>query len=213
MRIQLHKRIFLNFVLVIALFGILGAVLSATLINRTTLNEAQRRVSLDLRSAWDVLMSDLDKLQLFVYVLSTGRRVDEAYALPDSPSNRAALEAVRRQCGFDFLSLTDSQGKVIIRTLEPYHVGDYLSNDAFVAAALKGETRKGLALLGPNRLRDEGGNLEERSFIVFEPTPKSKLRAKTSEASGMALVAAALLKIVYRNLLDNALKYGNQGGG
>jgi two-component system NtrC family sensor kinase len=191
MRIPLHKRIFLNFVLVIALFGILGAVLSAVLINRTTLDEAQRRVSLDLRSAWDVLHNEQDRLQLFVSVLSTGKRVDGAYAMPDSPSNRVSLEEVRRQCGFDFLSLTDSKGRVLMRTLEPYKAGDYLSNDPFVAGALKGETRKGIALLGQQRLRDEGGNLEERAFIVFEPTPKSKVRAKATESSGMALVAAA----------------------
>ena len=191
MRIPLHKRIFLNFVLVIALFGVLGAVLSAFLINRTTLDEAQRRVSLDLRSAWNMLHNELDKFQLFVSVLSTGKRVDEAYARPDSALSRAALEAVRRQCGFDFLCLTDSKGKVMIRTLQPYKTGDFLSNDPFVAAALKGETRKGIALLGPGRLRDEGGDLEERAFMVFEPTPKSKPRAKTSEAAGMALIAAA----------------------
>jgi two-component system NtrC family sensor kinase len=190
-RIRLHKRIFLNFVLVIALFGVLGAVISAFLINRTTLDEAQRRVSLDLRSAWNILSNEEDRLQLFVRVLSTGRRVDEAYATPDSPTNRAALEAARRQCGFDFLCLTDGKGKVMIRTLRPYKIGDYLSNDPFVAAALKGETKKGIALLGPDRLRDEGGDLEERAFMVFEPTSKSKLRAKTSETAGMALLAAA----------------------
>ena len=191
MRIPLRKRIFLNFVLVIALFGVLGAVLSAFLINRTTLDEAQRRVSLDLRSAWNILHNELDKFQLSVSVLSTGKRVDEAYATPDSPATRAALEAVRRQCGFDFLCLTDSKGKVMLRTLQPYRSGDYLSNDPFVAAALKGETKKGIALLGPGRLRDEGGDLEERAFMVFEPTAKAKPRAKTSEAAGMALIAAA----------------------
>jgi len=191
MRIPLHKRIFLNFVLVIALFGILGAVLSAVLINRTTLDEAQRRVSLDLRSAWDVLHNEMDRLQLFVSVLSTGKRVDDACARPDSPSSRVALEEVRRQCGFDFLSLTDSKGRVLVRSLEPYRTGDYLSNDPFVSGALKGETRKGIVLLSQQRLRDEGGNLEERAFTVFEPTPKSKVRAKSSESSGMALLAAA----------------------
>jgi two-component system, NtrC family, sensor kinase len=190
-RIQLHKRIFLNFVLVIALFGVLGAAVSAFLINRTTLDEAQRRVSLDLRSAWNILSNEQDRLQLVVSVVSTGRRVIEAYATPDSPANREALEAVRLQCGFDFLCLTDSKGKVLIRTLRPYRSGDYLSNDPFVSAALKGETKKGIALLGPGRLRDEGGDLEERAFMVFEPTPKSKPRAKTSEAAGMALIAAA----------------------
>jgi two-component system, NtrC family, sensor kinase len=191
MRIPLHKRIFLNFVLVIALFGILGAVLSAVLINRTTLDEAQRRVSLDLRSAWDVLHNETERLQLFVTVLSTGKRVDDAYAMPDSPSNRVALEEVRRQCGLDFLCLTDSKGRVLLRSLDPYKIGDLLSNDPFVSGALKGETRKGIALLNQQRLRDEGGNLEERAFMVFEPTPKSKVRAKTSESAGMALVAAA----------------------
>jgi two-component system, NtrC family, sensor kinase len=190
-RIPLHKRIFLNFVLVIALFGILGAALSAFIINRTMVQEAQRRVSLDLRSAWSVVHNELDRLQLFVSVLSTGKRVDDAYDTPDSPAQRAALEAVRRQCGFDFLGLTDIKGQVIIRALQPHSTGDYLSNDPLVAAALKGETAKGIARLGPQRLRDEGGDLEERAFMVFEPTPKSKVRAKTSEAAGMALVASA----------------------
>ena len=142
MRIPLHKRIFLNFVLVIALFGILGAVLSAVLINRTTLDEAQRRVSLDLRSAWDVLHNEMDRLQLFVSVLSTGKRVDDAYAMPDSPSNRVALEEVRRQCGFDFLSLTDSKGRVLVRSLDPYKAGDFLSNDPFVSGALERRDEK-----------------------------------------------------------------------
>jgi two-component system NtrC family sensor kinase len=133
----------------------------------------------------------MDRLQLFVTVLSTGKRVDDAYAIPDSPANRVALEQVRRQCGLDFLALTDSKGQVLVRSLEPYKTGDILSNDPFVSGALKGETRKGLALLSQQRLRDEGGNLEERAFMVFEPTPKSKVRAKTSESAGMALVAAA----------------------
>jgi len=190
-RIQLRKRIFLNFVLVIALFGVLGAAVSAFLISRTTLDEAQRRVSLDLRSAWDIIHSELDRLQLFVSVLSTGKRVDDAYATPNLQASRAALEEARRQCGFDFLCLTDGKGKVIMRTLQPYKTGDYLSNDPFVAAALKGETRKGISLIGPGRLRDEGGDLEERAFMVFEPTAKAKPRAKTSEDSGMALMAGA----------------------
>ena len=191
MRIPLRKRIFLNFVLVIALFGILGALLSAFIINRTMVNEAQRRVGIDLRSAWSVLHNELDRLQLFVSILSTGKRVDEAYDTPDSPAQRAALEAVRRQCGFDFLGLTDIKGRVIVRALQPHTTGDYLSNDPIVASALRGRAEKGIALLGPQRLRDEGGDLEERAFMVFEPTPKSKVRAKTSEAAGMALVASA----------------------
>jgi two-component system NtrC family sensor kinase len=192
LRLELRKRIFLNFVLLVALFGILASLMGALIINRTTLNEAQRSVSLNLRSAWSVLNSKLDELRVLVSVLGTGKRVASAYATSEEyPSYYASLEAARRQCGFDFLSLTDDRGRVIVRTLEPYRTGDDLSNDPFVSAALKGRALSGFAILGPGRLSMEGGDLEERAFMVFEDTPKAKPRAKTSESAGMALIAAA----------------------
>lgn len=191
MRTKLSRRVFLNFVLIVALFGILGALVGTVLINRTTLNEAQLRVNLDLRSAWNVIQGELEKINLFLGVLGTGRRVESAYYAPESPIHRASLEAVRRQCEFDFLSLTDVRGQVIVRTVEPYNKGDYLTNDPFVSSALKGKSMSGFAILSPGRLRAEGSDLEERAFIVFEPTPKAKPRPKTSESAGMALVAAA----------------------
>ena len=190
MRIPVYKRIFLNFVLVIILFGIMGAILSASLISRNTLTEAQRRVRLDLRSAWSIIQGEIDSLRLFVVVLAGGSRVANAYREPESPACRATMEAVRRKCGFDFLSLTNSEGRVIVRTLEPYHTGDYLSNDPLVSQALQGKTVSGFVILGPQRLHAEGGDLEERAFIVFEPTAKAKPRAKASESSGMALMTA-----------------------
>jgi len=194
MRLELRKRIFLNFILIIALFGILGALFGSALINRYTLREAQTRVSLDLRSAWSVLQGELEKMQLAVKVLGSGQRVAHAFAEPKAMASRASLEAVRRECAFDFLSLTDQQGRVILRSLEPYNAGDYLFNDPLINRALNGQTVGGFDLLGPQRLRAEGADLEERAFIVFEPTPKAKPRAKEYESSGMALVAAAPVK-------------------
>jgi two-component system NtrC family sensor kinase len=190
MRVQLYKRIFLNFVLVIVLFGLLAAAVGAILIDRSTLNEAQRRVSLDLRSAWSVIQGELDGLELFLTALSGGKRVHEAFQQPDSAELRALLELARRQSRFDFLSLVDTQGRVILRTSAPYHTGDYLTQDPVVRKALKGETISGFAILDASRLQAEGGGLEEKAFMVFEPTPKAKFRAKTSESAGMALVAA-----------------------
>ena len=193
-RLELYKRIFINFVAGIALFAAVAALAGAMLIKRSVLSEAQRRVSLDLRSAWSALDYKLDMLELFVTVLVGGRRVTEAYAEPESEPLRAALEAVRQQSGFDFLTLTDRSGRVRLRTLAPYRTGDYLTNDPFISGALKGRSVKGLALFGPERLRAEGGDLEERAFVVFEPTPKAKRRAKTVEDAGMVLVAAVPLR-------------------
>jgi two-component system NtrC family sensor kinase len=190
MRVQLYKRIFLNFVLVIALFGLLAAAVGAYLINRSTVNEAQRRVSLDLRSAWSVVQGELDGLELFLGALSGGKRVQEAFHQPGDQGMRALLELARRQGRCDFLGLIDPQGRVVLRTLAPYLVGDYLTQDPMVNRALKGETVSGLVLLEAGRLKAEGGDLEEKAFMVFEPTERAKRRAKNTESAGMALLAA-----------------------
>ncbi|MCF8029189.1 MAG: cache domain-containing protein, partial [Desulfobacteraceae bacterium] len=194
MRLGIRKRIFLYFVLVIMLFGVLCGVLGAWLINGNVLAEAQRRVSLDLRSAWSVLQHEQENLRLFVSILATGKRVEDAYNKPSSGAFRADLEEARLQSGFDFFSMTDSKGRVILRTVAPYHTGDYLSNDPFVSRALRGETISGFSVLSARRLQAEGGNLEERAFIVFKSTPKAKPRAKDSESAGMCLVAAAPIR-------------------
>lgn len=194
LRTTLRRRIYLNFVLLIVIFGVLGSFLGAFLVNRTAVDEAQRSVRLNLRSAWGVIQGKLEELRILVAVLGTGKRVAVAYAARDPAAYRASLEAARRQCGFDFLSLTDEHGRVILRTVEPYHVGDDLSLDPFVSSALKGSTPSGFVILGAQRLRAEGGDLEERAFVAFEPTPKAKPRAKTFETAGMALIAAAPVK-------------------
>jgi len=100
MRLELSKRIFLNFVVVIAGFCILGALLGASLINRNILNEAQRRVRLNLRSGWSVIHSEIDQIGLFVSALVPGSRVAKAYGAPESQTSRASLEAARQKCGF-----------------------------------------------------------------------------------------------------------------
>ena len=208
MRIELRKRLFLNFGLTISLFGVIAALVGAILINRNTVNEAQRRVSLDLRSAWSVIQSEKEMLGLFVNVLGSGKRVLDAYADPASGANRAALEAVRLQCGIDFFSLTDPQGKVILRTLGPYQTGDFLSNEPIISQALKGKTVGGFVIVGPDWLRAEGGDLEERAFMEFKPTQKAKPRAKSTESAGMALVAATPVKDPRGNMLGRHLRRG-----
>lgn len=187
----LKRRIYLNFVLLVVIFAVVGSILGSFLIGRTAVDEAQRSVGLNLRSAWSVIQSEFEALRTLVSVLGTGERVAMAYFGQDPSVCRSSLEAVRRQCGLDFLSLTDQHGRVVLRTLDPYNVGDDLSLDPFVKAALKGNATSGFASLSAQRLRAEGGDLEERAFVAFEPTAMAKPRAKGFETSGIAMIAAA----------------------
>ena len=86
--------------MVIATFCVLGALLGVHLINRNILNEAQRRVRLNLRSGWSVIHSEIDQIGLFVSALFPGSRVAKAYGAPESQTSRASLEAARQKCGF-----------------------------------------------------------------------------------------------------------------
>jgi len=211
MRITLRNRIIFNFVLVIAAFACLGALAGIIFINRTTIYEEQRRVSGDLRSAWSVLEGKVQELSIIVNTLSTGKRVASVYQGLDHESSLAMLEAVKRQFGLDFLSLTNPQGQVILRTGPPHRTGDGLANDPFISIALKGRGLSGFYVLPPERLTLEGADLAERAFTVFEETPKAKPRAKTKEDSGLAVIAAAPVRdlndnihgVIYAGLLLN----------
>ena len=194
MRLTLRNRILLNFVLVILAFAIIGTLLGTFFINRTTVEEEQRRVGVDLRSAWSVLQGRFNELSILVGVLGTGKRVAGAYMPDISDNTQVALESVRRQFGLDFLTLTDETGRVILRTLEPYKTGDDLSNDSFVLAALNGQTLAGFQVFSSGRLGAEGGDLDERAFMAFQPTPMAKPRAKETESAGLVLAAAAPVK-------------------
>ena len=194
MRLTLSKKIFLNFVIVVVLFGMLSAFLGAKVISRTTVREAQRRVRLDLRSAWGVLNGELDKLSLLLGAVGSSRELIEAIQEGTPYSQSVHLEAASKRYNLDFLTVTDSDGRAIIRAVEPHNTGDDRSNDTFVGAALKGRSVNGFVILGQERLRMEGRDLDERSYIVFEPTSKAKARAKTFETSGMALIASAPIK-------------------
>jgi len=210
-RLELGKRIFLIFVLVITVFCILAALLGATLINRNILNEAQRRISLDLRSGWSLIQGEVERMRLFVNLLGSDARVASAASEDATQALRAFLASERIRFGCDFLSLTDAAGRVILRTVEPYRKDDYLANDPLIAKALEGNITGGFEILGPQRLHAEGDTLEEKAFIVFESTPKAKQRAKTAESAGMALVAAAPIKdsrgtvagVIYAGILLN----------
>ncbi|MFH1139133.1 MAG: cache domain-containing protein [Pseudomonadota bacterium] len=190
MRINLRNRVLINFVFIIVALAVFNGLLGAFLINRTTVSEEQRRVGVDLRSAWSVVQSRFDEMATLLTVLGPGKRVVGAFTQPDREEHHLALEAVRRQFHLDILGLTDGQGKVILRGAPPYTTGDDLSNDPVVSKALRGETVKGFQVLRPTRLRTEGDGLAERAFVVFEPTPMAKPRAESTEGSGLAMMAA-----------------------
>jgi two-component system NtrC family sensor kinase len=190
MRIKLQTRVFLTFVLTVALLGIVCAVLGAVFISRTVLNQAQRRVKLDLHGAWAAVNGELEQTHNLLAAFSITSYVQTARRQEDPELLRSKLETIRREGDLDFVGVTDRTGEVLVRGRAPYHTGDDISNDPLVRRGLRGESARGFTVLGRERLGREGHELERRAFFVFESTPKAKPRAKDRESSGMALAVA-----------------------
>ena len=186
MHTTLRTRTSLIFGFLIVIFAVAAGVIGAVLLSRTTLDEAQRRVNFNLRAAWAAVDSEREKADLLVEVVST--RVALAQGSLDWTTLRTELETKRILAGLDFLTLTDARGRVVLRSLQPYATGDDLANDPFVQRALRGQQASGLAILPKERLEREGGDLVQRAFLAFDPTPKAKQRPKDSESAGMAII-------------------------
>ncbi len=189
MHTTLRTRTSLIFGFLIVIFAVAAGVIGAVLLSRTTLDEAQRRVNFNLRAAWAAVDSEREKADLLVEVVST--RVALAQGSLDWTTLRTELETKRILAGLDFLTLTDARGRVVLRSLQPYATGDDLANDPFVQRALRGQQASGLAILPKERLEREGGDLVQRAFLAFEPTPKAKPRPQDTESAGMVRISCA----------------------
>ncbi len=159
---------------VIALFTLLAAamaVLSASLVNRYTIREAENRVRIYMRAAWEIHDSKTGRTRAALEVLARDpvlisfltTRNDEAQAA----QLRDALEAIRRDQKMDILNVLSPEGRVLLRTRAPYNKGDSLIQDPLIkqAATLR-QSITGNIILEQDRLDIEGSELMERCLAV-----------------------------------------------
>ncbi|MCK4829766.1 cache domain-containing protein, partial [bacterium] len=112
----------------------------------------------------------------------------------------------------DVLTLTDSSGKVLIRSRNPSVVGDNQADDKLVRRVLSGrQVIAGTLIVPSTELAKECEDLAERAHIKFISTPKAKRIKETESTSGMMIKAGApvfgydggLLGVLYGGSLLN----------
>jgi len=107
--------------------------------------------------------------------------------------------------------MTDSSGKVIVRTRNPEIEGDDQSQDEIVKKALDGGDFAFPQIVSREELLKEGRELADRAYMEFIPTPKAAPRPEDKEINGMMLKAASsveddkgiLLGVLYGGILVN----------
>jgi len=136
--LSLRTKLILSFLGVIVAGAILTMIFGSRLVRNTIIDEAQKKVKYDLSSAWMVFNDKLYHIKDIVSFTVQRESIQDLIADKRNDILLRYLNRVRSQRALDILTLTDSLGRVIVRTRNPEIVGDDQSQDEIVKKALIG---------------------------------------------------------------------------
>ena len=211
LRFTLRRKIVFFFLIVVFVGGSVALTLGIVLYGKTVLQRARKQVQMDINSARMVYDQKIDNIQFLLQLTARRGVIVEGLKQGNTPLLKQMLEEIRLDNNLDFLSLTDKKGIVLVRSRDPFTVGDDRSNDDMVSKALDGERIAGTQILSQNELNQEGDGLAERAFMLFVPIPQAIPRARDRETSGMVIKAAIpvmdknddLVGVIYGGILLN----------
>ena len=211
MNLPLRAKFILSFLVVICLGGILSLFFGTRLEHRTIISLAQAKVKHDLASAWMVYNEKLKNITDIVRLNSRQEFLQNAMKQNNREILLKYLSRAQKEFNLDFLTLTDTHGKVLFRTTQPSIWGDDQSSDPLISRAMKNETISSTQIIAREELLKEGKDLAERAYLEIIPTPKAALQYEDYEEKGMVLKAASpildegktLLGVIYGGILIN----------
>ncbi len=210
-RPTLRTKIILSFMIIIIFGGLITLSIGWRLVKKTIISQAQTKVRHDLSSAWMVFNEKLNDIKEIVALTAARESLHEAIRNKRLDILLKYLRRVREDYGLDILNLTDSEGRVIVRTRNPKIVGDDQSQDEILMWALNRGVIAHPQIVSREELLKEGEDLADQAYMDFIQTPKAAPRAEDRETSGMMLKAASsvvdenniLLGVLYGGVLLN----------
>ena len=192
MKISLRTKLIVSFLAVIVICGLVATLVGLRLIGTGIIGQAQDKVKNDLNSAREIYRGVTEDLKDVVRFTSLRFFMKDAILGRDIERLQGELASIRAAESLDVLTLTDREGRVVVRARNWSVVGDGQSGDEFVSEILSGKGVVGGTVIVPREeLIKEGADLAEQAYIKFVATPKAKASAKTEETSGMMIKAAA----------------------
>jgi len=188
---SLRTKLIARFSVVIAIGVILFVVTGISVIGNTIIRQAQDKVRLDINSAREVYNNEADKIKDVVRLTAKRFFLAEAIVNNNRTMLQNELQRIMVSESLDVLTLTDENGRVLVRARNPAVHGDSL-DDTIVASAI----RERQVFVGTNVIKQDfvvrnGIDLAERAAISFVPTPKARPRPGIEETAGMFIEAAA----------------------
>jgi two-component system NtrC family sensor kinase len=146
-RLSLKARLILSYLVILGIGGLATSLVGTWIVSTTIMTQARRAVDHDFATARTVYEQHLQALKLSVQIVASGTTVQQYLASGDRRSLAAYLERIRQDAGFDFLTLADARGGVVLRVSQPGHAMDDASSIGIVKAALSGKVAAGTEIL------------------------------------------------------------------
>ena len=189
---SLRTRILLSFFSVILVFAVSVAIFEYYVIRNDIIKENQDKVTNDLNSAREIYRAEVERVRDAVRFTALSFLIKDVILNNHRETLEKELEKIRKAEALDILTLTDSAGKVVIRSRNPSIIGDNEANDELVSRVLSGkQVNAGTVIVPREELVKEGPNLAEQARMKFIRTFMAKETLETEETSGMMIKAAA----------------------
>lgn len=192
MKVSLNAKLVVSFVLVVVTTGLVAMVVGVYVVGNRVLQQAQDKVRMDLNSAREVYQEHINSISATVRLTANRFFLKEYLITGRTEGVETELAEIRNKESLDVLTLTDANGRVLVRARNPVSRGDRQADDKLVSQVL--ETEKlvaGSQIVTREELTKEGEDFARQAHIEFIPTPKAKPRPEKEETSGMMIKAAA----------------------
>jgi len=209
--LSLRTKIILSFLVVIVVGGSLTLFFGSRLVKGTIISQAQAKVRHDLAAAWMVFNEKLNDIKEIICFTGSSETLRDAIENENREALCKYLCRIREENQLDMLTLTDDEGKVVLRTRNLDVFGDSQAHDRIVSQALQGGICSYPQIVPRSELLKESETLAERAYMEFVETPKAAPRPENKEDKGMMLKAACpvldesnqIIGVLYGGILIN----------
>jgi two-component system NtrC family sensor kinase len=209
MQISLRTKLIISFLAVIIICGLVATLVAIQLIGTGIINQAQDKVRTDLNAARHIYLDEIKEVKVLLDLSAQRFFIKDALSENNIEMLKRELGEIRKRESLDVLTLTDKNGRVIIRLRNPSINGDSQEHDELVSKVLsEGEVVAATVIVPKEELIKEGADLAEQAYVKLVPTPKAKPRPETEQTSAMMIKAAAPV-LGYDGSLVGVLYGGN----
>lgn len=205
-RISIATKLVLSFLLVIVFLGLVFTAVGILLISNHIQADARAQAAGDINSAREVYLDRLDQLKNVVATTAGNNRIQDAITSLNMERVADELLGIRFREELDILTVTDSDGTVLLRASDLGSSGDNVRHEElFKSVFLDRELVASTVTISNEDLARESGLLADRVFQASSELPESERLQHGAATDAMMLGATAPIFDIQGSLIGTIM--------